>query len=192
MLAVWVVKLQCDMVGRGMFPPPGYQDHIALNRWTKVLKLEVPGRIATALMPPRTMSRQPKLGHNVRALMPRRFFAQLNTDDLHMLVAPPTFQRAPRDCIKITLPSIVALGACRLCDEWVQVTYHGGQLVLARNWPNVVCKYDLHYNKRPRVRAPGVHHDDEALHSRQLHRQALHLPSPRLGGVPGGFYVIRV
>ena len=83
------MKLDCDTVGMGSFPPPGYQDHIALNRWTKALKPNVPGRIEAALRPTHAVGRQSKLGHIARSMTPRRFYVQLNMDDLHMLVVPP-------------------------------------------------------------------------------------------------------
>jgi hypothetical protein len=78
--------------------------------------------------------------------MPRRFYMQLSTDDLHMLVVPPWFQDALREWIKIPLAHSVPLSACRSCDEWVQVTYHGGHVVFGRNWAQTICKYDLHYD----------------------------------------------
>jgi hypothetical protein len=53
------VKLEWDTVGRGWFPPPGYQDNIVVNRWTSALKLVVPGRVEVVLMPPPTVGRQP-------------------------------------------------------------------------------------------------------------------------------------
>jgi hypothetical protein len=36
------------------------------------------------------------------------------------------------------------LSACRFCDEWVQVSYHGGHVVFGRNWAHAVYKYDPH------------------------------------------------
>jgi hypothetical protein len=39
----------------------------------------------------------------------------------------------------------VPLPACRFCDEWVQITYDGGQVVFGRKWAQIVYKYDLHY-----------------------------------------------
>jgi hypothetical protein len=62
-------------------------------------------------------------------MMSRRFVMKLSTNDIHMLVVPPWFQHALREWIKIALPHSVPLSACRLCDEWVQVTDHGGQVV---------------------------------------------------------------
>jgi hypothetical protein len=103
--------------------------------------------VEAALMPPPTVGRQPKLGHLARSMMPRRFYMQLSTDDLHMLVVPPWFQDALREWIKIPLPRSVPLSAYRFCDEWVQVTYHGGQVVFARNWVQTVNKYDLHHGE---------------------------------------------
>jgi hypothetical protein len=138
------VKLECDTVGRGWFPPPGYQDNLVVNRWTSALKPVLPGRVEVLLMPPPTVGRQPNLGHIARALMPRRFYVQLNTDDLHMIVVPPWFQDALREWIKIPLPRSVPLSACRFCYEWVQVTHHGGHVVFGQNWAQVVYKYDLH------------------------------------------------
>jgi hypothetical protein len=35
------------------------------------------------------------------------------------------------------------LSTCRFCDEWVQVTHHGGHVVFGRKWAQVVYKYDL-------------------------------------------------
>jgi hypothetical protein len=81
------------------FPPPGYQDHIVLNRWTRALKPEVSGRVEVVLVPPPTVDRQPKLGHLTRAMIPQRFYVQLRTDDLHMLVVSPWFQHAQREWI---------------------------------------------------------------------------------------------
>jgi hypothetical protein len=52
-----VVKLEYDRVGKAVFPPHGYQDHITLNRWMKELKLEVHGRVEAVLMPPPTLER---------------------------------------------------------------------------------------------------------------------------------------
>jgi hypothetical protein len=40
----------------------------------------------------------------------------------------------------------VVIFACRWCNEWVQVAYHGTQVVLGRNWPTVIFKYDLKRN----------------------------------------------
>jgi hypothetical protein len=57
LLSDLVVKLECDRVGKAVFPPPGYQDHIALNRWTKELKPEVHGRVEVVFMPPPTLDR---------------------------------------------------------------------------------------------------------------------------------------
>jgi hypothetical protein len=94
---------------------------------------EVPGRVEAVLMPPHTVGRQPKRGHIARAMMSRWFVMQLTTDDLHMLVVPPWFQHAFREWIKIPLPRSVALSSYRFCDEWVQVAYHGGQVVFGRN-----------------------------------------------------------
>jgi hypothetical protein len=48
-----------------------------------------------------------------------------------------------REWINILLPRSVPLSACRFCDEWVQVSYYGGQVVFGRNWPQTVYKYDL-------------------------------------------------
>jgi hypothetical protein len=45
-----------------------------MRRIDKTLKPVVPGRMEDVLMPPPTVSRQPKLGHIARALMPRRFY----------------------------------------------------------------------------------------------------------------------
>jgi hypothetical protein len=94
------VKLKCVRVGKGWFPSPGYQDNIVLNRWTSSLKPIVPGRVEVVLMPFPIVGYQPKLGHIARALMPWRFYIQLKTDDLHMLVVPPWFQDALRKWIK--------------------------------------------------------------------------------------------
>ena len=76
--------------------------------------------------------------------MPRRFYVQLDTDDLHMLVVPPWFQAALLEWIKIPLPRSMAMSACRFCDEWVQVTHFGSHVVFGRTWPQTVIKYDLH------------------------------------------------
>jgi hypothetical protein len=50
--------------------------------------------VEAVLMPPPTVGRHTKLGHIARAMMPRRFFVQLTTEDLHMVVVPPWFQHA--------------------------------------------------------------------------------------------------
>jgi hypothetical protein len=39
----------------------------------------------------------------------------------------------------------VPVAACRLGDESVQVTYHGGHVVFGRNCAQIVYKYDLHH-----------------------------------------------
>jgi hypothetical protein len=57
LLSDLVVKLEYDRVGKAVFPPHGYQDHITLNRWMKELKLEVHGRVEAVLMPPPTLER---------------------------------------------------------------------------------------------------------------------------------------
>jgi hypothetical protein len=62
-----------------------------LNRWTKALKPEVPGRVEAMLMPPSTIGNQLKLRHIAKAMMPQRFYVQLSTDNLHMMVVPPWF-----------------------------------------------------------------------------------------------------
>jgi hypothetical protein len=59
-------------------------------------------------------------------MTPWRFIVQLTMDDLHMLIVLLWFQHALRDWIKIPLPHNVPLSSCRFCEEWVQVTYHGG------------------------------------------------------------------
>jgi hypothetical protein len=51
--------------------------------------------------------------------MPRRFYVQLNTDDLTW------FQDAIREWVKIMLPRSMPLSVCRFSEEWVHVTYHG-------------------------------------------------------------------
>jgi hypothetical protein len=96
------VKLVCYRVGKGWFPPPGYQDNIILNRRTSTLKLMVSGRVEAVLMPLPIAGSQPKLGHIARALMPRRFYVQLN--HFHMLVVPSWFQDTLRKWIKTLLP----------------------------------------------------------------------------------------
>jgi hypothetical protein len=60
-----------------------------------------------------------------------------------MLVVPPAFQAGLRDWIKISLSRCVAIFACRWCDECAHVAYRSGQVVLARNWSEVIFKYDL-------------------------------------------------
>jgi hypothetical protein len=97
------------------------------------LKSKVPGSLEAVLMPPPTVGLLPKLGHLTRAMMPWRFYVQLSTDDLHMLFMPPWFQHVLQEWIKIPLPCSVQLYISRFCDEWVQVTYHGGQVVFGRN-----------------------------------------------------------
>jgi hypothetical protein len=39
-----IVKLECDMVGRGWHPLAGYQDVMLLNRWASTLKPVMSGR----------------------------------------------------------------------------------------------------------------------------------------------------
>jgi hypothetical protein len=40
----------------------------------------------------------------------------------------------------------MGVSTCHFCDEWVQVAYHGNQMAFARNWPEIIHIYDLHYN----------------------------------------------
>ena len=145
LLAAKVVKHECDTVGKGWHPPPGYQDVLPINRWARAAKVVVRGRTEAALQPPSVKGRQPKLGHHARAEVPRRFIMQLEQDDLHMLIVPPTFQKALRDWIRIPLPRVVPVSACRWCDEWVQVDWFNGQVALRKNWPELVYKYDLQH-----------------------------------------------
>jgi hypothetical protein len=84
--------------------------------------------VDVVLMPPSTVGSQLKLPHIAKAMI-----VQLSTDDLHMLVVPPWFQHTLREWINILLPRSVPLSACRFCDEWVQVSYYGGQVVFGRN-----------------------------------------------------------
>jgi hypothetical protein len=62
-----------------------------------------------------------------------------------MLLIPHEFQQGLMEWIKIPLSRSVALSACRFYDEWVQVTYHGGQMVLGRSWREIVHRYNLLY-----------------------------------------------
>jgi hypothetical protein len=75
---------------------------------------EVRGRVDVVLMPPPTVSCQPKLGHISMSMTPRRF------------IVPPWFHHALQEWIKIPLPHSVPLSSFCFYDEWVQVTYHGG------------------------------------------------------------------
>jgi hypothetical protein len=50
-----------------------------------------------------------------------------------------------REWIKIPLPRSVTISAYHWYDELVQVTYHDEQMVLGRNWPVVIYKYDLEH-----------------------------------------------
>jgi hypothetical protein len=74
-------------------------------------------------------------------MMPQRFYVQLSTYDFHMLVVPPCFEHALREWVNIPLPRNVTLSSCHFCDEWVQVTNYGGQMVFSRNRPQTVYKY---------------------------------------------------
>ena len=143
LLPAKVVKHDCDTVGRGWHPPPGFQDLMAINRWAKALKPVVPGREEAATQQQNARGRQPKLGHHPRAEVPRRCVIQLDTEDVHMLVVPPAFQQGFRDWIRIPLPRVVPVSDCRWCDEWVQVDWFKGQVVFKKNWSELVNKYDL-------------------------------------------------
>jgi hypothetical protein len=63
-----------------------------LNRWTKALKPVVPRRIEAASRPPLAVGARPKIGHLPRPIIPRRFYVELDVNDLHMLVVPPAFR----------------------------------------------------------------------------------------------------
>jgi hypothetical protein len=62
-----------------------------------------------------------------------------------MLIGPPVTHAGFREWIKIPLP-FSAISACRWCDQWLQVTYHGGQVMLGRNWPVAAYKYDMKHD----------------------------------------------
>ena len=76
-------------------------------------------------------------------MAPQQFYAQLDRDDLYMLVGPRTFQPVLREWFQIPLPRCLPISACHYCDEWVQVSMHGEEMVLGHNWPEVVRKYEL-------------------------------------------------
>jgi hypothetical protein len=103
-----------------------------MNRRTRALKSPVPGRIHASALPPYTHGRQPKLGYITRALIPRPYNAQLDIDDLHMISVPLAFHQGLREWIKIPLPRNAPVSACHFCDEWANVTYHGGHMVLGK------------------------------------------------------------
>ena len=52
---------------------------------------------------------------------------------MYMLVVPPAFQKEVKEWLKIPMSRVVPVSACRWRDEWVQVAYFGGQMVLQRN-----------------------------------------------------------
>jgi hypothetical protein len=112
------VKLECDKVERSLFPPRGYKEELALNQWTWALKLLVPGRIHPVAVPPHTGC-QPKLGHIPRPLILHPWYAQLDVDDLHMLVVPHAFQQGLKEWINIPLARRVGVSTCHFCDYWV-------------------------------------------------------------------------
>jgi hypothetical protein len=88
------------------------------------------------------------------------------------------FHQWLRGWIKIPLPRSVGLSACCYCNEWVQVTYHGGHVVFGSNWPELVFKYELEYNNVvDGVQDQGVLYQDEDLQEQQLHRRLYTYPN---------------
>ena len=47
--------------------------------------------------------------------------------------------------LMISLSRCIAIGSCKFCDEHVQLQYYKntGEIVIGRNWPDVVYKYSL-------------------------------------------------
>ena len=62
-----------------------------------------------------------------------------------MLVIPRSFHGALKAWLAIPLPRCIPIGACKFCDEHVQVSYYKNtdEIVLGRHWPEVVYRYDL-------------------------------------------------
>ena len=78
--------------------------------------------------------------------VPRRFYVQLDMDDMHMLVIPSAFQKVLKVFLKFRLPTSICLSACRSCEEWISVTELDGQIVLSRGWRCFARNHDLQYN----------------------------------------------
>ena len=89
--------------------------------------------------------KRPRIGHMPRPLVLWRFYTQLDRGDLHMLVIPRSFHVALKEWLTIPLPRCIPIGACKFCDEHVQVSYYKNtdEIVLGRNCPEVVYRYDL-------------------------------------------------
>lgn len=59
--------------------------------------------------------------HIPRPVEPRRFYVQLDDDDLVMLVIPRPFQPVLKDWLQIPLPRSMPLSECLYNADWVQV-----------------------------------------------------------------------
>ena len=80
-----------------------------------------------------------------RLEVPRRFYVQLERDDLHMLLIPRSFHASLKEWMMIPLPRCIAIDAYKFWDEHVQLQYYKntGEIVIGRNWPDVVHSYNL-------------------------------------------------
>ena len=70
---------------------------------------------------------------------------QLDREDLHMLLIPRSFHDSLKAWLLIPLPRCVAIGACKYRDEHCQLQFYKdtGEIIIGRNWPDVVYKYSL-------------------------------------------------
>ena len=62
-----------------------------------------------------------------------------------MMLIPRSFHASLKEWLMIPLPRCIAIGACKYCDEHVQLQYfkNTDEIVIGRNWPDVVYKYSL-------------------------------------------------
>ena len=92
-----------------------------------------------------TKGKRPRIGHMPRPALPRRFYTQLDWGDVKMLVIPRSFHAALKAWLATPLPRCIPIGACKFCDEHVQVSYYKNtdEIVLGRHLPEVVYHYDL-------------------------------------------------
>src|SRR4051812_1223760 len=88
---------------------------------------------------PLTMGRKPRMGHELGAREPIRFYVQIkDEEDRVMLIIPRRFHEVMKQWLVIRLLRIVRLSAMKWCEFCFQIQNFEGHMVLGGGW-NFFC-----------------------------------------------------
>ena len=133
---------KCDMVGQGS-QPQSESDLLPTNVWA--VKPSIQGRKEAAAL----LSSPDGVPHILcvsKEPMLRRFYVQLDLDELEMVVIPPDFRKVLKVFLRFCLPTSICVSANCSCEDWVSVTELDGQMVLSRGWHGFVVSHGLQLN----------------------------------------------